>query len=52
MDSPLLDNTQTRAICDEIGERLRTLLKSAALDERPDFDGKIDQLRDRLAEPE
>jgi hypothetical protein len=44
MDNPVIDNTQTRAICDEIGERLRTLLKSTAPDERPDFDG--------LAEPE
>jgi hypothetical protein len=52
MDSPVIDNTHTRAICDEIGERLRTLLKSTAPDERPDFDGKIDQLRDVLAEPE
>ncbi|SHN83420.1 hypothetical protein [Bradyrhizobium erythrophlei] len=52
MDSPVIDDTQTRAICDEIGERLRTLLKSPANDDTPDFEGKIDQLRDGLAEPE
>ena len=48
MDSPVIDNTQTRAICDEIGERLRILLKSPAPDATPDFDDKIDQLRDEL----
>ena len=48
MDSPTIDNTQTLAICHEIGERLRTLLKSPANDDTPDFDDKIDQLRDEL----
>jgi len=51
MDSPVIDNTQTRAICDEIGERLRILLKSPAPDETRDFDDKIHQLSDRLEEP-
>jgi hypothetical protein len=51
MDSPTIDHTQTRAICDEIGERLRILLKSPAVDEQ-DFDDKIDQLCDGLVEPE
>ena len=52
MDNPVIDHTQTRAICDEIGERLRTLLKSPANDNTPDFYDKIDQLRDELPEPE
>ena len=52
MDNPVIDHTQTRAIGDEIGERLRTLLKSPANDNTPDFDDKIDQLRDELPEPE
>jgi hypothetical protein len=52
MDSPVIDNTQTRAICDEIGERLRTLLKLPTPDETPDFDDKIDQLPARFLEPE
>ena len=53
MDSPTIDNTQTRAICDEIGERLRILLKSTAHDNDNEhgFNAKIDQL-DGLAEPD
>jgi hypothetical protein len=50
MDSPVIDNTQTRAICDEIGERLRILLKLPS--RTPDFDDKIDQLPARFLEPE
>ena len=48
MDNPAIDNIQTRAICDEIGERLRTLLTSPTPDEGQVFDDKIDQLRDEL----
>ena len=53
MDGPTIDNMQTRAICDEIGERLRILLKSVAPDNdnERDFDAKIDQL-DGLTESE
>ena len=48
MDNLAIDHTQTRAICDEIGERLRVLLKSPVAETPPDFDDKIDQLRDEL----
>ena len=46
MDSPMLDDTQTRAICDEIGERLRILLKSTTPDNdnERDFDEKLQEL--------
>ena len=52
MDNPVIDHTQTRAICDEIGERLRILLRSAPPYPQQDFNDKIDQLRDEPAEPE
>jgi hypothetical protein len=52
MDSPAIDNAQTRAICDEIGERLRALLKSPVSRETPDLEEKLRQLSGKLAEPE
>jgi hypothetical protein len=52
MNNLAIDHTQTRAICDEIGERLRILLKSGPPDPQQDFNDKIDRLRDELAEPE
>ena len=51
MNSLAIDVTHARAICDEIGERLRILLKSPAL-EAEDFDEKIKQLAGDLAELE
>jgi hypothetical protein len=51
MDSPTIDNTQTRAICDEIGERLRTLLKSPVLEDKADLDDKLDRLSTSEATP-
>jgi hypothetical protein len=50
MNNLAIDDTQTRAICDEIGERLRVLLKSTASDERRDFDEKIHRPSYELAE--
>jgi hypothetical protein len=50
MNNLAIDDTQTRAICDEIGERLRVLLKSTASDEMPDFEEKLQQLSGELAE--
>lgn len=44
MDSARLDDTHTRAICDEIGERLRTLLKSSTPGDATDLEDKLDQL--------
>ena len=44
MDSPRIDDMHTRAICDEIGERLRTLLRSSAPDDRTHLEDKLDQL--------
>jgi hypothetical protein len=45
MDNPGIDDTQTRAICDEIGERLRILLKPRFAGETPDlFEDRLDQL--------
>jgi hypothetical protein len=44
MDIATIDHLHTRAICDEIGERLRTLLSSTAPDDRADLDDKLDQL--------
>jgi len=49
MDGPTIDNTQTRAICDEIGERLRTLLKSAPSDDGADLGQKLHRLSDTEA---
>jgi hypothetical protein len=51
MASPTIDNTHTHAICDEIGERLRILLKSSVREETASLDEKLDQLSDREAEP-
>jgi hypothetical protein len=50
MDSPRIDDTHTRAICDEIGERLRTLLKSSTHGETRDVDDRLDQLASRQRE--
>ncbi len=50
MDNLAIDHTQTRAICDEIGERLRILLKPAQPDLEQDLNDTIDQLSDELAE--
>jgi hypothetical protein len=44
MDSATIDNTHTRAICDEIGERLRTLLRSPVPEDMADLDDKLDRL--------
>jgi hypothetical protein len=43
MDSSTIDNAHTRAICDEIGERLRALLKSSTPDETADLDDNLHQ---------
>ena len=43
MDRHYIDHTHSRAICDEIGERLRTQLKLPR-EERTDLDDKIDEL--------
>jgi hypothetical protein len=52
MDTATIDNTHTRAICDEIGERLRTLLRSSMPENKADLDDKLHQLADDEAEPE
>jgi hypothetical protein len=52
MHSPTIDETHTRAICEEIGERLRTLLKSSIPDEMTAFDDKLHELADSEAEGE
>ena len=44
MEIPVIDDLHTRAICDEIGERLRVLLKSPVLEEQAELDDKLDQL--------
>ena len=44
MDRPTIDDTHNRAICDEIGERLRALLRASTLEEAPDLDGKVHEL--------
>jgi hypothetical protein len=48
MDSATIDSTHTRAICDEIGERLRTLLRSPMPEDKPEdkeeFEDKLDRL--------
>jgi hypothetical protein len=46
MDNSTIDTAHTRAICDEIGERLQTLLRSSTTDDAADFDGKLHQLSD------
>lgn len=50
MDSPAIDDTHTRAICDEIGERLRTLMRSSTPGEITDLEDKLDQFSDGPAE--
>lgn len=52
MDSPTIDDTHSRAICDEIGERLRTLMKSSVPEEPVDLDDKLRQISDGEAEAE
>jgi hypothetical protein len=44
MDIATIGHLHTRAICDEIGERLRTLLSSTAPDDKAEFEDKLDQL--------
>jgi hypothetical protein len=51
MDSATIDNTHTRAICDEIGERLRTLLRSSVPEDKAELDDKLDQLSASEATP-
>jgi hypothetical protein len=50
MDNPGIDDMHTRAICEEIGERLRTLLKSSTPDETTDLHDKLDQFVSRQCE--
>ena len=52
MDSPTIDDTHTRAICDEIGERLRTLLNSSMPGEITDFDDRLREFSDSEVEGE
>jgi hypothetical protein len=44
MDSATIDSTHTRAICDEIGERLRTILRPPVPEDKADLDDKLDRL--------
>ena len=44
MKDPTIDSTQARAICEEVGERLRTQLKPSPPDEKTDLDDKLDRL--------
>ena len=44
MDSHTIDHTHSRAICDEVAERLRTQLKPPPPPENNDLDDKLDQL--------
>ncbi|HET7889536.1 MAG TPA: hypothetical protein VFL62_25175 [Bradyrhizobium sp.] len=46
MDNPTIDHT--RAICEEIGERLRILLQSS----QPEDEAGLDDKLHRLSEPE
>ncbi len=41
IDSATIDDTHSRAICDEIGERLRMLLKTSISGETTDLDEKL-----------
>ena len=41
MNSLTIDDTHTRAICDEIGERLRALLNSSAPRGTTDLDDRL-----------
>ena len=52
MDSPVLDDIHTRAICEEIGERLRALLNSSAPRDTTDFDDRLREFFDSEAEGE
>lgn len=52
MDSPAIDDIHTRAICEEIGERLRALLNSSTPDETTDFDDRLREFFDSEAEGE
>ena len=52
MNSLAIDDTHTRAICDEIGERLRTLMKSSVPDEPAGLDDKLRRISDGQAEAE
>jgi hypothetical protein len=51
MDSHAIDHTHSRAICDEVGERLRTQLKPILPEEKTDLDDKLDQLADGEGKP-
>ncbi len=51
MDSPGIDDVHTRAICDEISERLRTLLKSSTPDGAIELDDKLGEFSDGKTEP-
>ena len=50
MNSLTIDDTHIRAICDEIAERLRTLLNSSTPDEATDFDVRLREFFDSEAE--
>ena len=52
MNSLAIDDTPTRAICDEIGERLRALLNSSAPRDTTDLDDRLRALFDSDAEGE
>jgi|HubBroStandDraft_3_1064219.scaffolds.fasta_scaffold1216501_2 hypothetical protein len=44
MDNHTIDHTHSRAICDEVGERLRTQLKPPPPEEKTGLDEKLVQL--------
>jgi hypothetical protein len=44
MDNHTIDHTHSRAICDEVGERLRTQLKPQPPEEKTVLDDKLIQL--------
>ena len=44
MDRPTIDDSHNRAICDEIGERLRALLRASTLEETPELGDKLHEL--------
>ena len=46
MDDHAIDYTHSRAICDEVGERLRTQLKPPPSDDKADLGQKLHRLSD------
>ena len=48
MNSHTIDHRHSRAICDEVGERLRVQLKPPPAEEKTDLDDKLNQLSRKI----